>query len=93
VATPSATPNYASIDDVSEPALREVVCRTLHAFGATPEGELIQAVARQLGFKRTGNRIQARIEACLEALIGVGQVCRTTDQRLQAAPASRAASM
>jgi very-short-patch-repair endonuclease len=92
-ATPPATPSYDSIDDVPEPALREVVCRTLHDFGATPESELIQAVARHLGFKRTGSRIQARIEMCLDALIGAGQVCRTADQRLQAAPASRAASM
>jgi very-short-patch-repair endonuclease len=88
-----ATQSYGSIDEVPETTLFEVVCRTLHTYGATGESELIQAVARQLGFKRTGSRIQARIEGSLERLIRAGQVCRTADQRLQATPASRAASM
>ena len=61
-----------------------MLCRSLHDFGATEDSGLIQSVARQLGFKRTGNRIQARIEECLEVLIRAGQVCRTADQRLQA---------
>jgi very-short-patch-repair endonuclease len=87
------TPAYERIDDVPESVLREVVCRALQAFGATEDGELIQSVARRLGFRRTGQRIQARIEACLEGLIQAGHIGRTADRRLQATPASRAASM
>ena len=86
------TPDYDSIDDVPEPVLREKVCGTLQAFGATESGELIQSVARQLGFRRTGDRIQERIERCLEGLIQAGQVSRTADGRLQLTPAPRAAS-
>jgi very-short-patch-repair endonuclease len=84
---------YGSIDEVPEPVIREVLCRTLHTFGATGESELIQTVTRQLGFKRTGSRIQARIEASLEGLIRAGQVCRAADQRLQATGGPKAASM
>jgi very-short-patch-repair endonuclease len=93
-AVPLATAaHYASMEDVPESVLREVVSRTLQSFGATAEGELIQSVARQLGFKRTGNRIQARVKECLEGLIRAGQVGRMADQRLQATGGSRAASL
>ena len=78
--------SYERIEDVPESVLCEVVCEMLHTVGATEEGELIQSVARQIGFKRTGHRIQTRIEKSLESLIHAGQVCRTADQRLQAAP-------
>jgi very-short-patch-repair endonuclease len=84
-------PSYKSIDDVPEFVLREVLTRLLRTFGATEANELIQAVARQLGFKRTGKRIQTRINQALEGLIQAGQVCRTDDQRVESAP--RAASM
>jgi very-short-patch-repair endonuclease len=84
-------PSYDSIDEVPENILREAVLQLLKDFGATEASELIQAVARRLGFKRTGKRIQARIEERLEQLIKAGRVCRTSDQRLQAAPTAQAA--
>jgi very-short-patch-repair endonuclease len=90
---PQATTDYESIDDVPEPVLEDLLCRALQTFGATEDTDLIQSVTRQLGFKRTGKRIQARIEECLEGLIRAGQVCRTADQRLLATSGSRAASM
>jgi very-short-patch-repair endonuclease len=85
-------PNYASIDDVPEPVLRDIVCRLLHTFGATAAGEVAQSAARDLGFKRTGRRIQDRVENCVEGLIRAGSVCRTADQRLQLTQTTRAAS-
>jgi hypothetical protein len=90
-ALPLVPLSFQSIDDVPESLLCEVVCERLRTIGATQEGELIQDVARQLGFKRTGNRIQARIEGSLESLIRAGKIARAADQRLQAAPAARAA--
>ncbi len=60
-----------------------VRCGRLRGHGGD---ELIQAVARRLGFKRTGSRIQARTEACLAGLIATGQVSRTADGRLQVTP-------
>jgi very-short-patch-repair endonuclease len=91
--TSPATRSYASIEEVPEAVLRELLCSSLHTFGATEANELAQAVARQLGFKRTGRRIQARIEACLEGLIRAGQIRRAADQRLQMALPSRTATM
>ncbi len=82
----SATSSYDSIDEVPDSVLRDAIGSSLHTFGATIAEELIQAVARQLGFKRTGKRIQARIEECLEELIRTGQICRTSDQRLKQVP-------
>jgi very-short-patch-repair endonuclease len=86
-----AGPSYNSIEEVPEFVLREVLSRLLRAFGATEVSDLIQAVARELGFMRTGKRIQARIVQALEGLIQGGQVCRAADQRVQ--PAPRAASV
>jgi very-short-patch-repair endonuclease len=90
-ALPLVPLSFQSIDDVPESLLCDVVCERLRTIGATQEGELIQDVTRQLGFKRTGNRIQARIEGSLESLIRAGKIARAADQRLQAAPAARAA--
>jgi very-short-patch-repair endonuclease len=86
-------PSFESIEDVPEPELRKVVAWLLHTFGATEKDELIQATARRLGFKRTGNRIQSRIEETLEGLLREGLIGRTADQRLQSRPASRTASV
>jgi very-short-patch-repair endonuclease len=89
---PTPPLSYDSIDDVPEEILRDKVCGTLQTFGATESGELIQSIARQLGFKRTGKRIQERIERCLDRLIQTGHVSHTADRRLQLAAAPRAAS-
>jgi very-short-patch-repair endonuclease len=88
-----ATAGYDSIDDVPESTLREAICQALRDFGATEAGDLTKSVAGRLGFRRTGSRIQARIEECIDGLIRTGAVCRAADQRLQAAPAARAASV
>jgi very-short-patch-repair endonuclease len=87
-----AVRNYDSIDEVPDSVLRRALCNSLQAFGATRADDLIQAVTRQLGFGRTGKRIQARIEQCIEALIHAGEICRATDERLQLARPSQAAS-
>jgi hypothetical protein len=77
---------------VREAVLRDVVCEVLRNFGATEGGDLVQSVARQLGFKRTGPRIQERVEHCLETLIRSGTIGHTADQRLQLSETARAAS-
>jgi very-short-patch-repair endonuclease len=96
-ATAPASPHaadlaYASIDEVPDSVLREQVLGTLRAYGATEPGELAQAVARQLGFKRTGRRIQGRIDEAVEGLVRAGQIGTTIDQRLQITPGRRAAT-
>ena len=55
----------------------------LRSCGATGGEDLTQTVARQLGFKRTGNRIQARIKDVIEQLTRSGRLGRTEDGRVQ----------
>jgi hypothetical protein len=85
-----AAMSYESIEDVPEPVVKEIVCEALRAFGATESGELIQFVTRRLGFRRTGRRIQSRIEKALAALIRSGQIRQTSDDRLQLADGPQA---
>jgi very-short-patch-repair endonuclease len=82
-AQPEPTATFDSIDDVPASLLRETICQQLREVGATEAGDLVKAVSRRLGFKRTGSVIQATIEKCLENLIEVGLIARTGDDRLQ----------
>lgn len=82
--------SYDSIDEVPDHVLQEMLLRGLRSFGATGATELTQAVSKQLGFKRTGKRIQARIEEVIEGLKRTGSICCTADQRLQLAHGSQA---
>jgi very-short-patch-repair endonuclease len=86
-------PAYESIEEVPEPLLRDLLVRALQTFGATEAPDLVKAASRQLGFERTGKRIQARLGECLEALVREGRIRRTADQRLQAPPAPRAVGL
>jgi very-short-patch-repair endonuclease len=83
---------YGSIEDVPEKTLVDVVTTALRLYGATSHDDLIQAAARQLGFKRTGNRIYHRINHSVEGLIRIGKVRRTEDKRLQLTEISSAAN-
>jgi hypothetical protein len=90
VPPPARSLNYESIEDVPEQVLQDVVLGVLRTFGATQTDDLIQAASHHLGFKRTGKRIQARMEEALEELARAGRISRTADQRFQAAQAPRA---
>jgi hypothetical protein len=57
---------------------------SLRQFGSTEAVDLTKEVARQLGFKRTGDRIKQKIGECVESLILEGKIGRE-DGRLQAA--------
>jgi very-short-patch-repair endonuclease len=85
-----AVPDYRSIDAVPAKVLQETILNTLRSCGATEEKELIPAVARELGFKRTGNRIQARIKEAMARLVRSGSLGRTEDGRVQIIPDGRA---
>lgn len=62
--------DYRDIDEVKQGRIEELVRRVLESFGATDRDDLVVAVARQLGFSRTGKRIGERIERV------VGQMTR-----------------
>jgi very-short-patch-repair endonuclease len=76
---------FASIDDVPESTLRDEILRVVVQCGATEQGDLTQSVARALGFRRTGNKIQARIEAMIASLEGDGSLTRAADGRVRKA--------
>jgi len=82
--------SYKSIDRVPEEVIADLLLATLRSCGATAADDLIPAVARQLGFKGTGSKIQTRLEASLEDLLRAGRVARQPDGRLQAVPNLRA---
>jgi very-short-patch-repair endonuclease len=75
--------NFDSIHDVPDATLGEELLRVLRTYGATNLDDLFHALARQLGFQRTGKRIQARLQQLVDRLIQTGQVGHTGDGRLQ----------
>jgi hypothetical protein len=83
---------YESIEEVPDSDLHEAILEALRTYGATAAEDLFQAVARQLGFRRTGRRIQERIEEAIEKLARAGKICYAADQRLQLVGNARAAS-
>jgi hypothetical protein len=74
---------YDSIDDVPEKSLRDEILRVVGHCGATQPNELIQSVARALGFRRTGKKIQSRIEETIARLEQAESLTRMADGRLQ----------
>ena len=66
--------------------------RVLRACGATGAEDLIKAVSRELGFRRTGSRIQSKIEDLIERALQSKTIVRREDQKLQVTEAVRAAA-
>ncbi len=75
---------YSDIDEVPSEALQEVISELLQRFGQTNRDELITAVARRLGFRRTGARIQDRIESAIEKMTRRGELTKGDDNTLSA---------
>jgi very-short-patch-repair endonuclease len=59
---------YANIDAVPEDAIQNAILQILRQCGRTTRDDLIKAVARQLGFQRTGRKIQNRVDHTIEQL-------------------------
>jgi very-short-patch-repair endonuclease len=74
---------YPNIEEVPPAVIEDLLLSVLGQFGATEESDLIVAVARQLGFQRTGTRIKARISACVERLLVEKRVNRTDKNALR----------
>ena len=78
-AASSALPEYADIDAVPRLRLLTLIQETLRSYGATHPDDLVRAVGRQLGFKRTGTRIKERIDAAIAHLLKTGMVLQLKD--------------
>jgi very-short-patch-repair endonuclease len=80
-APPPPPPDYERIDDVPEEVVRATVTSVLTACGATEPDDLHRAVARRLGFDRTGSKIKQRLERAVEALALENRVVLQPDGR------------
>ncbi len=58
--------SYSSIEDVPNHVLRELISGLLRRVGQTSREQLVKSVARELGFQRTGKKIQERVEATID---------------------------
>ncbi len=72
-------PDHDSIDAVSDNELNTAVYDSLRAFGSMPAEELISAVSKRLGFKRTGPKIRDRVAGAINALTVGGQLSIADD--------------
>jgi hypothetical protein len=78
-----AAPAFDSIEEVPERVIRSELAGLLTEYGSTGPEDLCKAVSQRLGFKRFGAKIQARIEAALDALTRDGKVVRQDDGRIK----------
>jgi very-short-patch-repair endonuclease len=74
---------YQRIEDVPPYVIRGLILSTLENFGVTEQTELTVSVARQLGFQRTGTKIRARIESCVNQLLSEKKIIRTEENGLK----------
>ena len=54
----------------------------LKKFGATDKADLIRQVARELGFQRSGHRIQSRVGDVIDQSVAQGRLKAQEDGRL-----------
>lgn len=80
---PEARLSFEKIDDVPNALIEKLVLAALGSYGATGEDELKQAVARQLGFKRTGKNIVARLDRSIVNLTHAGKITRSEANTLK----------
>lgn len=66
--------SYSSIDEVPEAVIRNTVLQLLRRYGQTTREELIKSVSRQLGFLRTGRKIQQKIDSIIEQMAAQGRL-------------------
>jgi very-short-patch-repair endonuclease len=66
--------SYANIDAVSDGVIRDTVLQLLRLYGQTTRDELIKSVAKQLGFQRTGRKIQQRLDSIIEQMAAQGRL-------------------
>jgi len=66
--------SYSSIEDVPNNILREVISGLLRRVGQTSREQLVKSVARELGFQRTGKKIQERVESTIDKMAARGDL-------------------
>ncbi len=59
--------------------IREIILQMLRRYGQTTRAELIKSTAKQLGFQRTGRKIQQRLDAAIELMSNRGELVWGTE--------------
>jgi hypothetical protein len=80
---PTKPPEFDSIDKVSDAELQAALVGALTEFGTMEADDLIAAVSKRLGFKRTGPKIRDRIAGALNVLLGETKLAMTDDNRVK----------
>ncbi len=75
--------DYESIEVVPDAALIEAITGALTEFGSMPAEDLIAAVSKRLGFKRTGPKIRERVTEVVNARVSTGGLGVTDDGRVR----------
>ena len=75
--------HYTKIEDVPPSQTKELIRSALANFGVTAEAELVKSVTGQLGFERTGRKIEAHIVNCIRDLLSEKKIIRTEENDLK----------
>jgi len=67
-------PQFSTIDDVPIAILNQAIIDAIKSYGAMPLEDLMQSVARKLGFHRTGSRIRDRLSGVVKNLERQGKL-------------------
>jgi very-short-patch-repair endonuclease len=79
---------FESIEVVPDVTLVEAITATLTEFGSMPPEDLIAAVSKRLGFKRTGPKIHDRIAKAINDRLSAGGLGVADDGRIRLVNAS-----
>jgi very-short-patch-repair endonuclease len=79
---------YQKIEAVPEREIEDMIVASLKRNGTTDEPELIKSIVKELGFKRTGGRIHAKIKDRIDHLLSAAQIARCSDNGLRLIPDS-----
>ncbi|MCE9565716.1 MAG: DUF4011 domain-containing protein [Planctomycetes bacterium] len=82
-AVTTLTPEYDNIEVVPEPAIGEAISAILLEFGSMNAEDLIVAVSKRLGFKRTGPKIRERITDAVNVRVSGNQIGVGDDGRVR----------
>ncbi len=80
---PESKYKFDNIEDVPDDIIDNLVLALLRSYGATGEDDLKQTISRQLGFKRTGKNIVAKIDRTFECLVRAGKIVRSNGEMLR----------
>jgi very-short-patch-repair endonuclease len=80
VSSGTSSTRYNAIDDVPFPKIEQSLHECLRDFGSTSVEDLLQYVARSLGFSRTGARIRERIHQSLTEMERLGSIRMANDR-------------